>query len=522
VGIPAGKCALSLACAAGLIAVALLSPRAIPYNMDEFVHYHALGCATAPQGKGLPAFRDGCGLYDLRLPFTVTPLPLRSYYYIGSLPAVPFYPFWRAFGGPIAVRVQGAIFLLIWIFLAVAFPRVRVASLVLAGLLFPVLAVTFLIDEGPVGLSAILLVLGLLALRRAIVELGPQGIGWGVAAGLALFLGLFVKLVFAWWFLAVAAWGLWQVRDRHGSFGGGLLRTAPALAAAAAALAIPAAILLSSVDIDGQSYVAAVRRSRISAEPEAIEAGAGRLLRYVTDGSLVAPRHLTLPHSPLDGVPAALAFASLALVAWRGIRRRSEVGSWTIVALATLALASLSAYSQWPHHFAFALIPLVFGLAIALDGLERPARVALGLVLVTYWATLAARWPAAVVQAESSRDKDDLLEFVRAQALDRDTLQVHATWGTYYIAQLFGDPARIVQFVKGISDDPSLLRLVRHLAAERARPILLVSGRRWDRLQTPAVEEAFGPPRRSWQFGQWHLVLYPAPHESRDPAPRSP
>ena len=31
-----------------------LSPRAVPYNMDEFVHYHALGCATAPLSRELP------------------------------------------------------------------------------------------------------------------------------------------------------------------------------------------------------------------------------------------------------------------------------------------------------------------------------------------------------------------------------------------------------------------------------------------------------------------------------------
>lgn len=78
--------------------------------MDEFVHYHALGCATAPLGEGLPSFRDGCGLYDLRLPFTRTWLPLRSYYYIGSLPSAVFAPLWRLLGDPVAARLQGGLF----------------------------------------------------------------------------------------------------------------------------------------------------------------------------------------------------------------------------------------------------------------------------------------------------------------------------------------------------------------------------------------------------------------------------
>jgi hypothetical protein len=36
-----------VAAAVLLLTVAWASPRAIPYNMDEFVHYLALGCAGA-------------------------------------------------------------------------------------------------------------------------------------------------------------------------------------------------------------------------------------------------------------------------------------------------------------------------------------------------------------------------------------------------------------------------------------------------------------------------------------------
>jgi len=90
-----GRLAALVAGAALLLAAAWLSPRAIPYNMDEFVHYHALGCASAPRSRELPLIRDGCGHFDLRLPFTAVPLPLRAYSYIGSLPAAPFYPFWK-------------------------------------------------------------------------------------------------------------------------------------------------------------------------------------------------------------------------------------------------------------------------------------------------------------------------------------------------------------------------------------------------------------------------------------------
>jgi hypothetical protein len=63
-------------------------------------------------------------------------------------------------------------------------------------------------------------------------------------------------------------------------------------------------------------------------------------------------------------------------------------------------------------------------------------------------------------------------------------------------------------------DDPARLRQVGDLARREARPVLLVSGRRWDRLHTVAVEAALGRPERSWRFGDWWLVEYrprPAP-----------
>ena len=52
--------------------------------------------------------------------------------------------------------------------------------------------------------------------------------------------------------------------------------------------------------------------------------------------------------------------------------------------------------------------------------------------MVAFWASLALRLPTARVPAESSPDKDRLLAFVRERGLDRTTLQVHASWGTYY------------------------------------------------------------------------------------------
>ena len=504
-----------------LVAAAWFSPRVIPYNMDEFVHYHALACATAPQQQGLPTFRDGCGLYDMRLPFTTSPLPLRSYLYIGSVPAIPFYPLWRLIDDPVSVRVQGAIFSLVCLVLATRLLGVRPASVATAAVLVPVLLVTFLVDQGPVGLSALLFLAALAALRRALrTDEAGTALGWSLATGLLLFLGTWVKLVFAWWLPAVACFAWAEMRRPDESAGGAARRRAPALAAALVSFALPTALLLASVDREGRTYLdTALHRSRVQVSAEDVGEGAARLWTYAVDGSRVAPRNLVLPSWPVDAAPGLLALGVVAA----GMRRprRGEVAAWAALAVATFGVASSSRFSQWPHHFFFPLLLLVLGLAVALDGLGRRARVAVAIAAALFWATLVVRWPAAGVPTSASFAKDEMLRTLRARGRDRDTFQVHASWGTYYIAQLFGDPDRIVVYLKGVSDDQGLLAEVCALAAERHRPLLLVSSRRWDRLQTAAVAGTLGPPDRTWRFGDWWAVEYETTRLGAAPASRA-
>ena len=501
-----------------LLAAAWLSPRVVPYNMDEFVHYQALGCATAERSRELPPIRDGCGWFDLRLPFSRAPLPLRSYAYIGSLPSLPFYPFWRGLQDPVAARVQGAVFFLLWLFLAARLLRVGKGAIVAASLVFPVFLATFVVDEGPVGLSALLFAAALLGVRRSLDAPGRHGaLGWAVLAGLLLFLGLWVKLVFAWWLPAFALFALAEARRRSPSIGQAVRRRLPEILAGSAAVLLPTLVLLASVDREGRPYAAASRWSGVSAEPEAVEAVAVRLARYAIDASLVAPRNLALPSWPLaDAQPAVLSAGILALGFWRR-RRRLEIAGWAGLAALTFALVASSGQSRWPHHFAFPLFLVVLALGVALEVAGPRARLVAAALVVALWATLAVRLPAGVSPPDSSREKDDLLALVRADGLDRRTLQVHSSWGTYYIAQLFGDPQRMLVYLRAAPDEPERLAQLRDLARERGRALLLLSGRRWERLHTPEVEAVLGRPERTWQFGSWWAVEYVT---SRSPSPR--
>jgi len=288
-------------------------------------------------------------------------------------------------------------------------------------------------------------------------------------------------------------------------------RRAVLAAAAAVVFVAPSALLLAARDGEGLPYYAAVARARVSAEPATWLQAADRLRLYFLVGSRAVPRILEWPPWPVDVLPALLTTALLAWGLRRGADRRGEVATLTALGLANFALSLPSSFTQWPHHFVFALLFVVMALAAALEPLrrERPRVFGAAVVLVLlYWASFLARLPAAVAQPESGPEKDALLAFVRARGFDRRTIQVHTSWGTYYIAQLFGDPARAVVYLKSLSDDPRLLAEVRQVAEAEGRPVLLVSARRWARLQTPAVTAALGRPLQTYRFGDWWAVVY--------------
>ena len=77
-----------------------------------------------------------------------------------------------------------------------------------------------------------------------------------------------------------------------------------------------------------------------------------------------------------------------------------------------------------------------------------------------------------------------------------------------FVSQLFGHTERMLVYTRRIVDDPDRLRRMADLARDKGRPVLLLSSRRWERLHTPAVEAAFGPPQHTWQFGSWWAVEY--------------
>jgi hypothetical protein len=494
--------------ATALLAAAALSPRAVPFDMDEFAAYHALGCAAYPLSRQLNVYRERCADDELSPPLWPRPLPLRSYLYVGSFPVAPFYPFWRLIRAPVAARVQGAAFFLVAVHLFSRLVGAPWGTTLLAALIFPIFAGSFLVDTGPVGISLALLAGTLLLVRRAATA-GTARHAWPPAAGAGLlsFLGVWVKLNFVWMLPgALLYWG--YERRRAGGGHDAIRATAVAFAAFLAAFLIPTAWLMLARTPEGARYYDVVRLGGVSADPEAIATQAGTLAGYFVDGSAAVPRVLSLPRRAIDVAPCLLAAA---LLIWGIARGRGGPDLfWLTAALVTFLLMPPSARAWAAHHFVLGLAFVVLALAASLRrlGAARPALVrGVAVVAAAYWLSLAARWPAAAVDPRDSAGKDRLLAFVRESGLDGRTIQLHVSWGTYYIAHLFGAREQAVLFSRKFPEDAAMLAGARAAADARGRGVLVVT-RRLDRLQTQAMGEVLGPPRAIRDFGDWWAVEY--------------
>lgn len=486
-----------------LVAAAALSPRLLPFDMDEFAAYQPLGCLTHPLTREANTFRETCGEYDLTPPLLPHALPLRSYRYIGSLPAVPFAPLWWLIGSPVAGRIQGALFLAVAVFLTAKLTRARLRNAAIACFLFPLLVVAFIVDTGPVGLSVIALLATLLGLRASLEARAPRcAVALALATGLSAFCGLWVKLVFVWWIPAII---LFAYRQSHGIEKHRALRVLGAFGLAAA---LPSLALLASRDHDGLRYANVMLRRSVSETQ--LRRSVRAMLIDLVDSSRAVVRQARVAHHPIDGLPAVAGVVFIVVGAFRRTARGMWTRRWAALAVLTLALM-IPSRPAWPHHFAYALFLFVLALTSALEALESAALrwgvVAGGLAMVV-WISLGIRSPGAIARPGRGFDKDRLGAFVRAAALDRQNVEVHVSWGTFYISHLFDDSDACVLYARGTREEASALSQARRFADALHRGVLIIREGEEDETERSIVARSVGSPLQTWRFGDWSAARY--------------
>jgi hypothetical protein len=492
-----------------VLLIALLSPRLVPYNMDEFVHYHSLGCLAFPLSRALNHFTEGCDKYTLTLPFTHVALPLRSYIYIGSSPIIPFYPFWRLIGQPIAVRVQGALFFLAAVYLTRRVTRCSLPSALLACLLFPLYLVSFVVDTGPVGLSMVCLLGTMLLLQLVVESTHPaRRVIYAAGAGLAAFLGIYTKLVFAWTVPALVLYTLRLLADRKARRG--WMRDALAYLVLSAAICGGLTLfLLLAKDPTGRHYARVRHEGETTLSAHAFGENAMRLGEYAVNGAAIAPKTLELQATAIDALPGALALLLLGVGYWWRKDTRGQVVVLLSMAGSVFVIISTQANARWPHHFVYALVFVLLVLALVLESLRHtPYFMLCAVTTLAYWATIVGRLPSARIRPDTDQAKDELLAALRNTRIGSETVQVHVDWGTYYINHLFGPRDQAVAYIYNLQEREPDLQEIKAVALALGRGVLLYTSRPAQLRQAPAIVAALGRPIHEYHVGNWAALRY--------------
>ncbi|MEO8500861.1 MAG: hypothetical protein ABI565_08085 [Vicinamibacteria bacterium] len=484
------------------VAAARLSVELIPFDMDEFIHFHALGCLAFPQSRALSGFDESCRALELTLPFSSTPLPLRSYAYNGSLPSIVFWPFWLAFKDPVSARVQGFFFLALLTLLISRISRTSLLSSALAVLVLPTFAFSLIVDLGATGFSLTAGAIAVLCLDRALQAPRTRNqVLWGLAAGLACASGAWAKLVFVWFLPGLAFWALARVAKRP--------EARPALWRAGLALTLvlgsATALLVFSRDSAGRPFKEVLSYSEPARKVKQVRRRALMLVDTVLDGTSVMPEFMRIPPASPDGLPRTLAV--LLILYGLASPARSKVGVFLVAGLLSLMATATSQAAWGPHHVAFGAFFVVLALASALDRLRTRRSLAFGgasALVALVLGGLLYRLPQADIDPRVGFAKDRLLNSIRRSRLDSQCLQVHVSWGTYYISHLFGSPEQAVAFSRRHPLDASDADLLRESAGDK-RCLLVVSEESEPR---PALEAALGPARTEYREGSWRARLY--------------
>ena len=97
------------------VTLTILLSRKIPIENDEHIQYSTFSCNYYNYANNNKTYHDSCHQFDLALLkdiFYDSPyLPLRSYYYVGSIGSIFYIPIWFFWKSPFNVRLVGFLML---------------------------------------------------------------------------------------------------------------------------------------------------------------------------------------------------------------------------------------------------------------------------------------------------------------------------------------------------------------------------------------------------------------------------
>ena len=184
------------------VTLTILLSRKIPIENDEHIQYSTFSCNYYNYANNNKTYHDSCHQFDLALLkdiFYDSPyLPLRSYYYVGSIGSIFYIPIWFFWKSPFNVRLVGFLMLGIQAFFIERIFRFNKYFVFIFLITFLQYSSQHIFDLGQLSFQCT----SIFILYYLIINFFNQYklkkiISYGISIGLLLFIGLWERLSYS-------------------------------------------------------------------------------------------------------------------------------------------------------------------------------------------------------------------------------------------------------------------------------------------------------------------------------------
>lgn len=486
----------------------------IPFNDDQWIHFHPIACHLYPNGMlHRQPFREWCGSKDLIL--WGMRLPLRAYSYIGVTQVALFLPFWKMFQAPVSLHVFNGV---LWFVNSLLLSRLLMAPWFLVMCVVMASSPIFsqhVIDTGPFSAQFTMILLAILiAIRAVTARTLIVTTLLSVLVAVPAFLAFEQKATAVFAIPAAVILFLGGVLRRKVlqtlSWRSGILRFALMVMSVIAVLAPLIWYYINLRTPYEQLYrgeLLSHNRNYSMNQIAEWRYHADELFRlFVLYPSSFFHRVFGVTRIELPRFPQELAWifgvTALLLVMQRRWSYLLLLGLSLVFSVVTFIMVARSTESWAGHHVVYSLMIPFFALAVSFSAVwPRLWWCVLPIVARLLYIQVPTFIALATTKQldHSDRAKEEILALVNEPKFAESHVVVHLSWGAFYQDSLFGPTSQILTW----SDYPKAPEIA-ELAAETGRRVAYI------RLQSDPRSRGV-PEERGWKLlavsssGGWEL-----------------
>lgn len=470
-----------------LFLIAFLSNRVVPYNMDEFCHYHPI-ISRHYKDNVLNTFRENCRGYDLNFLNTGLILPIRAYAYEGSITSLYYYPLFLIWRDPRSARLLGLLFLLAQSLLLARIFNTRYEYALLFLLCFFPYSYQHLVDTGPINFTTTSIFLLYLLMGKWLTDLQWK---YPLIMALVVFLGIWAKLTYFWLLPGIGIMFLALILEerklpsRRDSLRMGL----QVLASVALLLALLSLIFLSTAPQDSSRfpYIEQITDSKWLSIRQLFHVSFIKELRVVkalfnpfeaTQRAFVVagPNSMTRLYSGF-----VFLFVPICLLALR-IKWHEKIkpSLFYFAGMVTFLITLLTERAWAMHHTILSFPFLILSIFSTIELLRKRYPKRFPIIISVLFVVFAAfnsyffiSFPTQQVGGHDDWSKMEIHKILQDQQLAREYFYVVVDWGMYYYQGLYGPDSQSVLYIEPLNSQGQIDAL-RELSKEYNRRLLFV------------------------------------------------